>query len=115
MNADNPKEIHRMKEGNRAGIVISGTRPRDGWGIDLGSQSAGACFQLSIPSKTWDKPTQLWATEGDHVNQVPDWNAEGMRVLLAEDNDINVLYAKALWTGGRSTWMWRLTANVRST
>ena len=98
LNADNPKEIHRMKEGSTGlGLSISRelARVMDGE-LTLVPQSVGACFQLSIPSKTWDKPTQLRATEGDHVNQVPDWNAEGMRVLLAEDNDINVLYAKAL-------------------
>ncbi len=98
LNADNPKEIHRMKEGSTGlGLSISRelARVMDGE-LTLVPQSVGACFQLSIPSKTWDKPTQLRATEDDHVNQVPNWNAEGMRVLLAEDNDINVLYAKAL-------------------
>ena len=98
LNADNPKEIHRMKEGSTGlGLSISRelARVMDGE-LTLVPQSVGACFQLSIPSKTWDKPTQLRTTEDDHVNQVPNWNAEGMRVLLAEDNDINVLYAKAL-------------------
>lgn len=98
LNADSPKDIHRVEEGSTGlGLSISRELARVMKGeLTLVPQSVGACFQLSIPSKTWDKSTQPRGTEGDHVSQVPEWDGEGMRVLLAEDNDINVLYAKAL-------------------
>ena len=36
-------------------------------------------------------------TQSDDDLTVPQWDGRGLRVLMAEDNEINVLYAKALF------------------
>jgi len=56
---------------------------------------------LEMPAPTWveaDKADSAGA--GSDVRDeggVPLWDGEGMTVLLAEDNEINVLYARALF------------------
>ena len=98
LNADDPADEHRLEAGSTGlGLSISRELARVMHGeLALVPQAVGTRFQLSIPSKTWDNPSQPQGGEGSHVKQVPEWNGAGVRVLLAEDNEINVLYAKAL-------------------
>ena len=58
----------------------------------------GARFLLEVPASTWESKTDSNAgmSGGDEALTVPQWDGQGLRVLLAEDNEINVLYAKAL-------------------
>jgi PAS domain S-box-containing protein len=60
----------------------------------------GARFVLEMPAPTWTQVENETAPEASseegHEGGIPLWNGEGLRVLLAEDNEINVLYARAL-------------------
>ncbi|MDA0940254.1 MAG: response regulator [Bacteroidetes bacterium] len=61
----------------------------------------GARFVLEMPAPTWveaDKEGSAGAvSDVRDEGGVPLWDGEGMTVLLAEDNEINVLYARALF------------------
>jgi len=61
----------------------------------------GARFVLEMPAPTWvEADKEGSAGAGSDVRDeggVPLWDGEGMTVLLAEDNEINVLYARALF------------------
>jgi len=54
-----------------------------------------------MPAPTWveaDQEDSAGAgSDGRDESGVPLWDGEGMTVLLAEDNEINVLYAQALF------------------
>jgi PAS domain S-box-containing protein len=61
----------------------------------------GARFVLEMPAPIWveaDKDASAGASS-DETDRggVPLWDGQGMKVLLAEDNEINVLYAQALF------------------
>ena len=58
----------------------------------------GARFLLEVPAPTWESKTDsnTGMSGDDEALTVPQWDGQGLRVLLAEDNEINVLYAKAL-------------------
>ena len=61
----------------------------------------GARFVLEMPAPTWveaDKEDSAGASSDVRDDRgVPLWDGKGMTVLLAEDNEINVLYARALF------------------
>ena len=69
-----------------------------GGDIKLVNAAHGAHFNLEIPAQTW-QPSEVESNtvsnEGD-VQAVPEWDGANLRVLLAEDNELNILYAKAL-------------------
>ena len=60
----------------------------------------GAVFELAIPAPVWheDDGERRSSHDGSGTNDVsvPGWDGPSMDILLAEDNDINVLYARAL-------------------
>ena len=60
----------------------------------------GAVFELAIPAPVWheDDGERRSSHDGSGTNDVsvPEWDGPSMDILLAEDNDINVLYARAL-------------------
>ena len=60
----------------------------------------GAVFELAIPAPVWheDDGERRSSYDGSDTNDVsvPEWDGPSMDILLAEDNDINVLYARAL-------------------
>jgi PAS domain S-box-containing protein len=58
----------------------------------------GARFLLEVPAPTWESEADSnpGKSRGGDELTVPQWDGQGLRVLLAEDNEINVLYAKAL-------------------
>jgi PAS domain S-box-containing protein len=54
----------------------------------------GAKFLLELPASTWSGPAKEVARGQD--KSVPSWDGSGTRVLMAEDNELNIMYAKAL-------------------
>ena len=69
-----------------------------GGDIKLANTTHGAHFNLEIPARTWqasEVESKTVNNEGD-VQALPEWDGANLRVLLAEDNDLNILYAKAL-------------------
>lgn len=69
-----------------------------GGNLQLMPSNKGARFSLEIPAPEWNEASPLKSPDSGDNNAllVPDWDGQGLRVLLAEDNEINVLYAKAL-------------------
>lgn len=55
----------------------------------------GARFVLEVPSPTWEKKEKESAESGGS-HSVPDWDGCHLKILVAEDNDLNILYLKAL-------------------
>lgn len=55
----------------------------------------GARFVLEVPSPTWEKKENESAESGGS-HSVPDWDGCHLKILVAEDNDLNILYLKAL-------------------
>ena len=88
-----------------------------GGALRLMPSQKGAKFLLEVPAPAWASGTESnpGVTQSDDDLTVPQWDGRGLRVLIAEDNDINVLYAKALldrwnvelhgqgWGGGLGT------------
>ena len=55
----------------------------------------GARFVLELPAPTW-KHKEKQSPESGGSHSVPDWDGRHLQVLVAEDNDLNILYLKAL-------------------
>ena len=70
-----------------------------GGALRLMPSQKGAKFLLEVPAPAWESGTESnpGVTKSDDDLTVPKWDGRGLRVLMAEDNDINVLYAKALF------------------
>ncbi|MEC8662914.1 MAG: response regulator [Bacteroidota bacterium] len=70
-----------------------------GGALRLMPSQKGAKFLLEVPAPAWASGTESnpGVTQSDDDLTVPQWDGRGLRVLMAEDNDINVLYAKALF------------------
>jgi CheY-like chemotaxis protein len=50
---------------------------------------------LELPAPTW-KHKEKQSPESGGSHSVPDWDGRHLQVLVAEDNDLNILYLKAL-------------------
>lgn len=67
-----------------------------GGDLRLVPSEKGAKFILELPAATWSEREESQGDDGEAQTPVPDWDGSGIRVLLAEDNELNILYAKAL-------------------
>ena len=57
----------------------------------------GARFVLELPAETWsDSPQESSVSAAPAVPAVMDWDGSGIKILMAEDNELNIMYAKAL-------------------
>ena len=56
----------------------------------------GARFLVELPAETWGDE-QASSSESAPVPQVLAWDGSGVRVLMAEDNELNIMYAQALF------------------
>ncbi|MDA0728576.1 MAG: response regulator [Bacteroidetes bacterium] len=65
-----------------------------GGSLLLMPSEVGSTFLLELPASTWSGPAKEVA-QGQDLS-VPSWDGTGTRVLMAEDNELNVMYAKAL-------------------
>ena len=97
LNSDDPASNYRLDEGSTGlGLSISRELAHVMQGeLKLVSREIGSCFRLEVPAETWEVPTEK-RVDDDTANQVPKWDGSGTSVLLAEDNNINVMYAVAL-------------------
>ena len=67
----------------------------------------GARFVLELPAETWSEHSSTPSTpSAPSVPAVMDWDGSGIKVLMAEDNELNIMYAKALLQ------RWKVTFDV---
>jgi CheY-like chemotaxis protein len=64
----------------------------------------GARFVLELPAETWSDRAPESSVPA--VPAVMDWDGSGIKVLMAEDNELNIMYAKALLQ------RWKVTFDV---
>ena len=101
LDSDSILAEQRLDEGS-TGLGLSIARELAqlmGGELRLMPSQKGAKFLLEVPAPVWESETESNPdmSQGDDELTVPQWDGHGLRVLLAEDNDINVLYAKALF------------------
>ena len=58
--------------------------------------SNGARFLLELPAETWSSKGES-SSVSPALPEVMAWDGSGIRVLMAEDNELNIMYAKALF------------------
>ena len=75
----------------------------------------GRLFQLSIPSKTWDKSTQPQGGEGPMSSKCRSGMERSCACSSQRTTTSTCCTRRRSWTSGRCMWMWRLTATTRST
>ena len=101
LDSDSILAEQRLDEGS-TGLGLSIARELAqlmGGELRLMPSQKGAKFLLEVPAPVWESETESNPdmSQDDDELTVPQWDGHGLRVLLAEDNDINVLYAKALF------------------